>query len=318
MTLSPRARGGFTLIELLVVIAIIAVLIGLLLPAVQKVRESAAITQCKNNLKQIGIAFHAHHEQFKCFPTGGLDWSVPARTMVNNSPADYQTQAWGWAYQILPYIEQSNLFNVAPGGTGTAPPGDVRIASTPVKTYICPSLRGPTIFPYTQAGWNGTRAMMDYVGNGGSWGIYGAPYTTAQNSLDGPLVPASATSGKRVTFGSIKDGTAYTLLVGEKYLDLAICTSQSDCNDDQGWTDGWDNDTICFAKGSSSGNAVSPPQFDGYAGTCGLIFGSVHATGIQCVFCDGSIHTINYNITPSVFGGLCTVNGSEVLTPGNW
>src|SRR5438067_5282706 len=176
-----RSRRAFTLVELLVVLAIIAVLIGLLVPAVQKVREAAARTKCQNNLHQMGLAFHMHHDTFGVFPTGGDSWTLD-RTFVNGVPANWTQQAWGWGYQILPYIEQQNLWATpdgSPGYAGSASSGTVAVASTPVSIYICPSLRGPTIFPYTQSGWSGAnakRAMGDYVGNGG----------THSSSYDGP------------------------------------------------------------------------------------------------------------------------------------
>src|SRR5215470_5441259 len=124
-----RPRRGFTLIELLVVIAIIALLIGLLLPAVQKVRESAARTKCSNNLKQIGLAFQSYHDVTAYLPTAGTE--VPDDG-TDNPPTNRLD--WGWAYEILPYIEQAQLQNVTSNAV---------VRATPVSTYGCPSRQGP-------------------------------------------------------------------------------------------------------------------------------------------------------------------------------
>ncbi len=167
-----RRWRGFTLIELLVVIAIIAVLIGLLLPAVQKVREAASRLQCQNNLKQIGLALHNFHDTNLMFPNGGGDWNTSVSYQPGGQPYGADRQTAGWLWQILPYIEQDNLAklpdwipnpNGTPNwavnsqlGTGQWPAGtrivriDLRDYGTPrgalsntgpVKTYFCPSRR---------------------------------------------------------------------------------------------------------------------------------------------------------------------------------
>src|SRR6478609_6920820 len=153
----PQAqRYGFTLIELLVVISIIGILVALLLPAVQSVRESARRTQCMNNLKQIGLAFHNHHDTFNWFPSGGLSWPSDRNYVSgSNTPEGAKAQNWGWAYQILPFIEQRNLWE----NTDSA-----FVASSKVKSYSCPTVRPPTVFPYSGSTPTGNRAMADYVG----------------------------------------------------------------------------------------------------------------------------------------------------------
>jgi prepilin-type N-terminal cleavage/methylation domain-containing protein len=266
-------RKGFTLIELLVVIAIIAILIALLVPAVQKVREAAARTQCTNNLKQMGLAIHGMHDAFKMFPSGGtVPWANP--TFVGGNPAGPRTQEASWGFQILPFIEQSAI------GKSATP------WVSPVAIYNCPSRRGTTLI--------GGRYMGDYCattpGNdndlwqGNIWAVpTGAQY-------NGVLV-RTGTRGCPSTMASISDGTSNTIMISEKRLDITRYMS-GDWHDDSGWADGWDPDVIrCTAWG------VQP---DGNGNVNGYEIGSAHPAGVMAGFADGSVRMIPYSVGATV------------------
>lgn len=286
------SRRGFTLVELLVVIAIIGVLVALLLPAVQAARESARRTQCSNNLKQIGLAFHNHHDSYLWFASGGLSWPSDRNYVSgSNVPEGAKAQNWGWAYQILPYIEQKNLWENN---------DSAYVAGTKLKCYSCPTVRPPTVFPYTQSTPNGNRAMADYVGNGGTFGGWWV-FDDVGNSCDGPLAP----SGYQRNFKHLTDGSASVVLVGEKWINWP--RNVPECNDDQGWVDGWDNDTVCWAKAGYDTNPIYPPQKNTRVpgGTCGQIFGSSHHN-LLVVACDGSVHPVNFEIDPNIWLRLCS------------
>jgi prepilin-type N-terminal cleavage/methylation domain-containing protein/prepilin-type processing-associated H-X9-DG protein len=281
-------RRGFTLIELLVVIAIIGVLIGLLLPAVQKVRESANRIRCQNNLKQMGLACHMHQDTFGCLPLGGVGWNYP-RTMLNGSPAVYDQQAWGWGYQILPYIEQTSLWQQ---------PNDVDVVAPPLAIYNCRTRRDPTVKTYTQGYTNGPHGMMDYGGN------------TGTGSGDGMILQCFYPSpSKLLSLAAVPDGSSNTLMISEKGINPAKYFANTyTCNDDQGWYDGYDNDTVCYANGGV------PVQDSAITNDCNNAFGSAHTGYVNAVFGDGSVHSISYNISLSVWMAVCLTNDGQTFS----
>jgi prepilin-type N-terminal cleavage/methylation domain-containing protein len=268
----PARRRGFTLIELLVVIAIIGVLIGLLMPAVQRVREAASRTQCANNLRQMGIAFHGHHATYGYFPAGGWEWFTPP-TYQGGVPTIGIKQDAGWGFQILPFIEGDNVWKA----------GAAVAIATPNPLFFCPSRRAPQTVTYPDeytppvTGGDLTHALCDY----------------GASNLEGTGVVRQRYP---VRIAEITDGTSNTLLIGEKRLNLAGLGQEAD--DNEGYTAGFDHDTV-----RSVANAPAP-DFRGTSFDTMNRFGSSHPGLMNAVFADGSLHTIPYSINPTIFSYL--------------
>lgn len=310
-------RYAFTLIELLVVIAIIAVLIGLLVPAVQKVREAANRMTCSNNLKQIGLAVMQHHDTISILPDGGERyWTV--RTWNNGTPALAGKQSWGVFYQILPYIEQENLHKSS---------NDSDVLKSIVKTFLCPSRTNPrSALGLTD---QLPRTMGDYAGNGGTdvtglvWGMLG-------NGKDGVIVRRPDNTNQRsssIKMVSIVDGTSNTLLIGEHSFNRAAISPYLP-DDDAGWIEGWDWDTIRWGRyqpipdysdnsASRIATCISQNTQDQTVINRIGAFGSSHPSGFNGVLADGSVRNIAYTVKLAAFQALCTRNGGEIVSLDN-
>lgn len=292
-----RRRVAFTLIELLVVIAIIGILIALLVPAVQRAREAGSRTQCANNLKQIALAFHAHHDALKAFPNGGYHWTSN-RSFSGKTPDTYAKQQWGWGYQILPYIEQKQVW---------LEPSDKKVVNNAFSFYYCPTRRRPVVLTDDTWGFDSPRGMHDYAGNAGTdQSNAPAPGVVLGNGIDGLVIRQSY--GK-ISLRRILDGSSSTLLVGEKRLNARWAPIAVACDDCQGFVSGWDNDCVRWGV-----KAPEPDYYTGDRKTCddrGSQFGSSHSGFFQSAFGDGAVRSIRYAVALPVFRSACSSKDSK-------
>jgi prepilin-type N-terminal cleavage/methylation domain-containing protein len=291
---------AFTLIELLVVIAIIAVLIGLLLPAVQKVREAANRMSCQNNLKQLGLAVHNYHDTNNKFP--------PSRIADGNSVS--------WAVLLLPYIEQDNVYKQfeAVGLRFKQAPATAREAQ--IKTYYCPSRRSPPqICPVTEdnvstvptPGPRVSGSTADYAVNAGD--RHNASGLGGMDASNGAFFRGDF--GPKLGIASITDGTSNTLLIGEKHVRVGFFNIDRSTNPRSGDGSIFNTETVrSFVRLAGAGWPLTrfPQEVNQES------FGSYHPGVCQFVLADGSVRALANTTPGAVLQALATRAGGEVVS----
>lgn len=291
---SPAPRRGFTLIELLVVIAIVATLIGLLLPAVQKVREAAARIKCQNNLKQLGLAVQTAHETKRAMPTGLGYWP---------GPTAYGT----FHFHLLPYLEQDALYQQSyyAGYHFVANNG---VYSQPVKVFQCPA--DPSAPAEGQA--------RDVIGN--TWGITSYAVNVQVVGRTNPAGVLLSPDYQAVLLATFPDGASNTILFSEKY---AQCFNNNYPAGGSYWGYYYTGGTLKpyhpgfavswngYSFGPASKFLVQPNPYNG--GCDPTMASSPHPGGIHIALADGSARFLSAGVTPYTWWYLCTPAGGEVL-----
>ena len=314
---TKRSRSAFTLIELLVVIAIIAILIGLLLPAVQKVREAASRMKCSNNLKQIGLAVHNYHD---------TNNYLPSNQNPNTYGYDINGRSWSWLAAILPFLEQDNLYNTVSSVSGTAlsssPPtrptfaqsmtttNGINLYATQVKAFLCPSDFSSNKARTDRANTPGYEAgSTNYRGVSGSnwcWGNYYNLGTNGDcNGLDnGDGVFFRADELYLHNFAAVTDGLSNTLFVGEDLPDRNL-----HC----GWTNAnYANGTCAIPLNTSLPNGN--PVYDPSDWPNVYSFRSRHSGGANFLLGDGSVRFISETIDLPTYWAMASKAGGEAAS----
>lgn len=318
--LGGRQRRALTLMELLVSVAVMAILIGLLLPAVQKIREAANRMTCTNNLKQIGLAFHRYHDTNGRLPDGGKNMCdqpfhplMPPELRAKCDEADptsrksfgpympdgplaVRRSEWSWPYQILPFIERNELYNN---------PDDAAIIHSAVRLYHCPTRR-----PVRLYGPGEGHGAIDYAGCDGT-------------DNNGMVVRMGLGP---ITLADVTDGLSSTVMLGEKRMKLDRFGTSYD--DDESWASpGWDLEIFRRAtfdpdrpntdRGPSPDIARTDlstfPDLDSAL----MQFGSSHQRGINVVMGDGAVRFVRFNPNPTAFQRYCVRNDNATFNPND-
>jgi prepilin-type N-terminal cleavage/methylation domain-containing protein len=319
-------RTAFTLVELLVVIAIIGILVSLLLPAVQAARESGRRTQCANHLKQLGLAIQNHHDVNKIIPTAGGPHYSTHMTYSNGAPKVGKEQHGSWAFQILPFMEQTAVWQ---GGSATTDTDRSVVAiGARISGLFCPSRRSPETITYNDGyalpdpnpnkGKPVAHTKNDYVAGSQNTGsppydqglgpIIRTAYSTNTSSLSSP-----AFYKQPIAFAAVTDGLSNTLIVGEKTWNRAGADKLT-ANDNEGYTAGWNHDTVRQTQVLPQPDFNIPPASSSDPIQTKDTFGASHPGIFQIVLCDGSVRSVSYQIDLTTWQRLGHRSDGQVFT----
>jgi prepilin-type N-terminal cleavage/methylation domain-containing protein len=310
-------RRAFTLVELLVVIAIIGILIALLLPAIQAAREAGRRLDCRNHLKQMGLAAHNHISTEGIYPTGGWGWF-----WVGDPNCGFKdAQPGGWTYNILPFMEFNALHEMGSGGAqGSAAQmqGAMIRVHTPIPTYHCPSRRPAILYPKPSNGTfiaynasdndpnNNVASRCDYAACcssigypefGGGPDSYadarGFAWPDVNNPSSGDYQSCVCFTKSLVTPAQVTRGQSHVIMFGEKSADPQHYYDGEDGGDNESLYVGQDNDEYRTTTNTPLQDVAGVNSYGN--------FGAAHIVGANMCFGDGSVHLVSYSVNPTIF-----------------